>query len=190
MASSPESHAQSHGKEIGFTICRRNQEMTMICDSPIPHPLHFLLFLLIYFLTWSPSVFWPVHKIIIKNFSNLCYVPNAIQNLRIYYFRKSVDKYCDTTEIAFRKLNYKVDLRRSEQGNAKLFQKNVPWSKRFVETQPSMWVFLREKWSHHKGPQEAEGVIDFTSAYGSPVLGEGLWIFWFQCPDASNRHFI
>ena len=33
-----ESHAQSHGKEIGFTVCRRNQEMTMICDSPIPPP--------------------------------------------------------------------------------------------------------------------------------------------------------
>ena len=99
-----ESHAQSHGKEIGFTICRRNQEMTMICDSPIPHPLHFLLFLLIYFLTWSPSVFWPVHKIIIKNFSNLCYVPNAIQNLRhLLFLEKSVDKYCGYNWDCFQK---------------------------------------------------------------------------------------
>lgn len=64
----------------------------------------------------------PVHKIIIKNFSNLCYVPNAIQNLILHllFLENLWINIVDTTEIAFRKLNYKVDSVRSEQGNAKL----------------------------------------------------------------------
>lgn len=151
----------------------------MVCDAAFPHSLHFLLFLLKYSLIWSTSVSRPIHGLSPPPspgiFFNTCSPLSATWNLcHLLFLENHWTNVVASTKVASRKLNNKTNVRRSEQGNAKITSNR----KAFLGSK--VWKNSTEHVSISQGENES------LRKDARKQRAWRLWMCsqWPQCPDA------